>query len=443
MPWKPFLCIRVAFARKRHVPLTYDQSEGMKIFANTILFLAVSAELLAAGPLQNASVNPISLAGKDMVFDSTRNVLYLSVPSAAGFPYGNSIVTIDPATGGIIHSTFVGSEADKLAISSDGSRVYVGVDGANSFCWWEPATDTVSPLVYFTLRFGFGPFIATDFAIQPNNPHIVIASKDDVSSSAEGDIEVFQDSSSLQDMNFVYGAESICFSDNQNLIGFNNGDTGYDLWKWAFDGTHLTQTQHVNSVIAGFTVRIKSVDGVIFADNGKVVAATNLAPLGTFSAVPTLPAVEPIPGTNTVYFLGSTDYGSGSLQLASFDRKTFLKVDTKTFTNTVAYSMRSLVAAGRDSSGGDRLAFIQFNGQAGIITIPTPPVLKIESFQSNGSASQLTWSSQLGRQYQVQWSTDLQNWTTFITTTATQPHTTQSFGSMGTTDREFYRVVGN
>jgi len=173
-----------------------------------------------------------------------------------------------------------------------------------------------------------------------------------------------------------------------------------------------------------------------------VATASTLSALGTFSGLPSSPAVEPIHGQNTVYFIGSATFGSGYLQLVSFDRSTFLKTDSKTFTNVIAESMRSLVAAGKDPSGGDRLGYIQFNGHAGIITIPTA-VFKIENFQSNGSISQLTWSSEVGRQYQVQWSSDLSNWTTFITTTATRTSTTKTFGSMGTSGREFYRVFGN
>lgn len=413
----------------------------MKILSRLVLLIVASVGLVSAAPLENASITTIGLMGNDMVFDSTRNVLYLSVPSSAGLPYGNSIVTLDPTTGGIVHTTFVGSEPDRLAISSDGTRVYAGIDGADSFCWWEPGTDTVGPLVYFTASFGFGPYRATAFAINPSDPHTVVVSKDDVSSTAAGDLEVFQDNVSLQEMNLVYGAESICFNDATNLIGFNNADTGYDLWKWAFNGTHLTQTQHVMGVIAGFNVDIKGVDGFIFSDNGTVVAGSTLLPLGTFSGLPVYSVVEPLPGTNTVYFLGSSSYGSGNLQLMCFDKKTFLKLDSKTFTNLVSSSVRSLFAAGKDASGAERLGYIQGDGHAGLITL-TRPVFKIENFRSNGTNSQLTWPSDIGRQYQLQRSPDLQNWTSFLTTNAIQYHTTVSFSSTPTTSREFYRVVG-
>lgn len=407
-----------------------------------LLFVGSSVDFSGAVSLQNASVRLLSLAGNDLVFDATRGVLYLSVPSSAGLPYGNSVVTVDPASGEIVHSTFIGSEPDRLAISADGSRVYVGVDGADCFCWWEPGTDTVGPLTYFTAPFGFGPFNAADFAINPTNSHLVVVSKDDISSTAAGDLELFQDDVSLQEMNLIYGAESIGFSDGASLIGFNNEDTGYDLWKWAFDGNRLTQTQHVMGVIAGFNVKIKIRAGLIFSDEGRVVAASNLSPLGTFSGLPSSPVVEPSADMKTVYFLGGGSYFGGNLQLVCFDRQNYIMLDSKTFTNALSSVVRSFYSAGKDNSGNSRFAFVQANGQAGIITVP-PPVLKIQTFQSDGFTSQLAWSSELERAYEVQWSFDLTNWSTFLTTNATQPRTAVTFNPRGGTGREFYRVVGN
>ncbi len=311
------------------------------------------------------------------------------------------------------------------------------------FAGGNPRLITLARFVPFTSSSVFGPYIASDFAIYPKDPHTVVVSKDDVSSSAAGDIEVFHDDTSLQDLNLIYGAESIVFSDTNNLIGYNSYTTGYDLWKWAFDGTILIQTQHVGNVISGFSTSIKALDGLIFANNGKVVSASTLSALGTFSGLPGSPAVEPIPGAKTVYFLGSTSFGNGYLQLASFDRSNFLKIDSITFTNVIGSSIRSLVSARKEPSGDDRLGFIQFDGQAGIISIP-PRVFRIENFQSNGSISQLTWPSDIGHQYLVQWSTDLRHWTTFITLTATQSRTTKTFNSVGTTvGHEFYRIVGD
>ncbi len=414
------------------------KSKEASFTLNLAALVLISSSAMAAGPLGNATVKKIDLAGNDIVFDATRNVFYLSVPSTAGFPYGNSVVTVDPDTAEIVHAAFVGSEPNKLAISSDGSRVYVGLDGAQGFCWWEPSSDTVSSLVNFSSGMFSGPSVADDLAVAPNDPHTVIISKNDVSSSAAGAIEVFRDNKSILSMNQIYGAESIAFSGATTLFGYDNYTSAFTLWRWTFDGTALNGTGQAGNAISGYNTRIKAASGYVFSDNGRVVSAETLAGVGTFSGLPGSPAVEPTADASTVYFLGTS---GANLQLASFDRRTFLKLDTKTFGTAAASPTRSLVVAQHAAFGGERLGYVQSGGAAGIISI-LPPVFVVENFQSTGKISQLRWSSVIGKRYQVQWSADLVNWTTFITTTAASFSTTKTFnGQANPPVREFYRVI--
>ena len=44
-------------------------------------------------------------------------------------PIGNSIVVIDPNSGSIVSSTFIGSDPNRLAVSRDGSFVYAALAG--------------------------------------------------------------------------------------------------------------------------------------------------------------------------------------------------------------------------------------------------------------------------------------------------------------------------
>ncbi len=50
-----------------------------------------------------------------MALNPVNGLLYVSVPSAAGAPYGNSVVPVDPATGNLGTPIPVESEPDKLA----------------------------------------------------------------------------------------------------------------------------------------------------------------------------------------------------------------------------------------------------------------------------------------------------------------------------------------
>ncbi|MFM1942074.1 MAG: hypothetical protein RI897_1056 [Verrucomicrobiota bacterium] len=412
----------------------------MKNLCMVCLLATLSPQLFAGGPLARATLTPLNATGRDLVYDTTRDVLYMSVPSSAGFPYGNSVVTLDPATGEITHSAFVGSEPNRMAIAADGTRVYVGIDGANAFTWWEPATDTVGPLVGFTSPGPWGPYVVQDLAVNPDDPHVVVISKDDVASSATGDLEIFRDQTSLADLNLIYGPQSICFGDGSTLLGHNYYTSSYDLWKWTFDGSTLTQQADIWGVLAGAT-RIEAKGGKLFANNGRVADVATLQPLGTFSGTPGWAAHEPVDNGALVYFLGVSATANFGLDLMTFDTRTLLKLDSRTFANTPFTGIQTLLLAGDDGTGGERFAFMDANGIVGTITVPAM-VVKVDAFQSNGRISQLTWAATIGRTYRIEWSRDLLTWTTLQTATANQASITKTFNAIGTaSEPEFYRVV--
>src|SRR5689334_12463819 len=58
-------------------------------------------------------IRQIPLATNDLVYSASTGQLYASVPSSAGAS-GNSITAINPTTGLVTSSTFVGSEPNKL-----------------------------------------------------------------------------------------------------------------------------------------------------------------------------------------------------------------------------------------------------------------------------------------------------------------------------------------
>ncbi|HWG18483.1 MAG TPA: IPT/TIG domain-containing protein [Acidobacteriaceae bacterium] len=74
----------------------------------------------------------IPLVSNSMVYNPVDGLLYASIPGSVGPPMGNSIVSVDPATGAIGTPIFVGSEPDKLALTADGRYLWVGLDGASS-----------------------------------------------------------------------------------------------------------------------------------------------------------------------------------------------------------------------------------------------------------------------------------------------------------------------
>src|ERR1044072_1285144 len=113
---------------------------------NLIASSFLPARNTAAAPLNapdgpTESIRQINLTTNDLVYSSNTGRIYASLPSAAGSG-GNSIAAIDPTTGQITSTTFIGSEPNKLALSDDGHSLYVSLDGAFAIRRFDALTNT-------------------------------------------------------------------------------------------------------------------------------------------------------------------------------------------------------------------------------------------------------------------------------------------------------------
>ena len=83
------------------------------------------AVLLLGSTTASADIRQLSLPANDLVYDPGTHRIYATVPSSAG-AIGNSVTAIDPETGQIGPSVFIGSEPGRLALSDDGMYLDVG-----------------------------------------------------------------------------------------------------------------------------------------------------------------------------------------------------------------------------------------------------------------------------------------------------------------------------
>ncbi|MGO4516433.1 beta strand repeat-containing protein [Terriglobus sp. 2YAB30_2] len=74
----------------------------------------------------------IPLVNNSMVYNPADGLIYASIPGSVAAPLGNSVVSVNPATGAIGTPIFVGSEPNKLALTADGHYLWVGLDGSSA-----------------------------------------------------------------------------------------------------------------------------------------------------------------------------------------------------------------------------------------------------------------------------------------------------------------------
>lgn len=334
-----------------------------------ILF-SLQASLLAQSTLlDGAQYRSVSVPVNDVVYDRVRDVLYASIPSTAGAPYGNSIATIDPATGNVIASTFVGSEPNTLAISHDASRVYVGIDGTRSMRWWQP-TDSQLGNPQPLLASGIWPGVAHDIAVPPGSPNTAVVSVDEVGNTGNGDLYVFTDAGSMRATGVFHDANYIGFLNSSTMASFDDSNTGFKGQVWQLSGMTLTSSLSRNYIVSNFDVEAEvGSDGLLYFTNGTVVDGSTLNPAGTYttglSQARTL--VEPITPLKLTYFVSPS---GTSTVLKAFDSRTFLEIDSVQFpiASSSAQDRGELIAAGKN-----RLAFVwkpqTFDGPGGSGTL--------------------------------------------------------------------------
>ena len=253
---------------------------------------------------------------------------------------GNSVITIDPASGTVTRALPVGGRPSVLAINDDGSALYVGIntpagpptatpqiDGADSIRRIDLATMTAGPPVSLgsirTSKLSAGqiaavPGSATQYLVSRRQP----GTQPDYAGLA-----LYDGGTQLAQLDSFYGnGESIAFIDRSTLIGCSNLQSPSELHRYSITSTAITPGTYIRGVIAGDArTRIAFGSGWIFASDGHAVNAATLAPLGRYGDGPNVSYfnVAPLPDPDgaTVWFLSHE--GARGVALLDFERTTF------------------------------------------------------------------------------------------------------------------------
>ena len=127
----------------------------------------------AAPQAQTDFIRVVGITGvNDVTYSSTTGKLYVSVSSNGG-SVGNTITTVDPLTGNLSNSVFVGSEPNKLALSDNGTTLYTTLEGAFAVRQFNVQTQTPGAQFAFGQDSFFGIYSISDLVVSPGNPNVV------------------------------------------------------------------------------------------------------------------------------------------------------------------------------------------------------------------------------------------------------------------------------
>jgi uncharacterized repeat protein (TIGR01451 family) len=265
----------------------------------------------------------LPLPANDLIYSPVTQLLYASVPSSAGTTLGNSVISIDPNTGVLGTPIWVGSEPNKLAVSSDGHTLWVGLDGAGAVRQVNLDTQTAG------LQFGLGgitgvynaPNTAASIAAMPGSSSTVAVAGQNSGIWWYGGVVIYDSGVPRANMYGNGGAlmevNGIAFAPSGSaLYAIGNGYAVLTV-----DATGISSSATKNASISATGLVYDS--GKVYLPMGVVLDAVSGAQVGVFSSGSSTGPIAVDSVIGRAYVLG----GSGNdYQVTAFDLATYVPV---------------------------------------------------------------------------------------------------------------------
>ncbi len=219
-------------------------------------------------------------ASNSMVYNPITGLFYLSVPSSAGQPYGNSIVSVDPVTGALGQPIFVGSEPNRLALTADGRYLWVGLNGSNSVRKVDLLAGTAG--LQFTL-----PSSSTALALVaiPGQTDSVAVSLNIPNTSIS--LGIFDNGVLRGALSngkaYLSGSLVLQVDGTRNEI-YGAAAQSYVVWTYNSAGLTVKTSASVPYLSNSSDQRIQVLNGKTYTDTGTVIDAEAGTPVGTLAS---------------------------------------------------------------------------------------------------------------------------------------------------------------
>ena len=284
------------------------------------ILLAVLAIAVTQAPA-GAQVLEIALPTNDLIYDSARQRIYASVPSRAGAGLGNTITAINPATGALGPSVFVGSEPGKLALSGDGRYLYVALNGAAAVRRVDAAT--LTPGLQFVMGSDpyFGPYYVEDMEVLPGAPGSVAISRRRAGvSPGHGGVAVYDDGvmRPVVTADHTGSNEIEVGSTGARLYGLNTESSEFGFRRMDVAPAGVTVLDVTPNLVSRFNTTIVMDAGRMHFSSGLTIDPETRQIIGTYSTPSaSITLVRPAVDIGRVFFLTDDT-------LRTFDAATFV-----------------------------------------------------------------------------------------------------------------------
>ncbi len=189
-----------------------------------------------------------TLPANDVIYSPVTKQVYVSVTGSVGLQ-GNSIIPIDPYTGAVGQPIYVG-EPNRLALSTDGRFLWVGLDGAAAIRQVDLVTGTVGAIAPLGRSDQLGWYDADDLAGVPGKPDTVaVARKNRYTTVPHEGVAIYKNGTILPDRPLVGNgpedqlstSDVITFCDRPDMLyGGETKSSGFRFTRMQVTDTGVT-----------------------------------------------------------------------------------------------------------------------------------------------------------------------------------------------------------
>ena len=274
----------------------------------------------------------INLVAGDVIWDATRARLYASVAATDTGSHANQVVSINPLTLQVIGSVSTGNNPGQLALTSDGTQLYVALNGNGYIDRISPDSMTVNQSFSLGTVPNFGTCYANDMCTVAGQPNTLVVARKcaGVSPSYVGGVAAYDNGVARANVTTISdGVDSLESSASSTLFfGYNSESTEYGFRQLQLGPSGISVLAENSNLISGFSTDIRSAGNTVFSTSGAKVDGAQMKLLGEFPVNGGGP-VCPDPAANRVYFLEEANaYSYIYNVLGAYDPNTFSPIAT-------------------------------------------------------------------------------------------------------------------
>jgi hypothetical protein len=290
-------------------------------------------------PPSGSEISVYSTGGNDLVWDAKRKKIYVSMPGVQG-DSGDAIATVDPVTGKIKISKFLGSDPARLSISSDSQYLYTALYGANAI----EQLALPSLRVNATWNLGGigsfdGPYYALDLQAAPGAPEITAVALGAFGVSPASQAVTIYDGATprpnqLQSTRYSYS--SLQWAGSASMLYSVDEEVPQDFMVVGVGPSGPVLDQGYDGVLDSFSpsIHYDAGTGLVYSDAGNAIQPSNGTVVGSYSASG---IAVPDSTLERVFILGQTSaqVGTSNYTIQSFDQSKYTPIGSIAIDNVV------------------------------------------------------------------------------------------------------------